>query len=76
MPKEILNDLKIPDVKSKFLIFHGKLDDVVPYNRAVETNSFLDLKEISCKMILDDDCAHSISPIALDEINKFYEHWN
>ena len=75
LPKEILNDLKIPDVKSSFLIFHGKLDDVVPYNRAVETNSFLDLKKISCKIILDDKCAHSISPTAIDEINKFYEHW-
>ena len=75
MPKEILYDLKTTDVKSSFLIFHGKLDDVVPYNRAVETNSFLDLKKISSKMILDDNCAHSISPTAIDEINKFYEHW-
>tara|TARA_A100001011_G_scaffold172432_1_gene181252 strand:- start:5536 stop:6138 length:603 start_codon:yes stop_codon:yes gene_type:complete len=75
LPKEILNDLKIPNIKSSFLIFHGKLDDVVPYNRAVETNSFLELKKISCKLVLDDNCAHSISPIALDEINKFYKDW-
>ena len=51
------------------------MDDVVPYNRAVETNSFLDLKKISSKIILDDNCAHSISPTAIEEINKFYEHW-
>ncbi len=75
LPKEILNDLKIPYIKSSFLIFHGKLDDVVPYNRAVETNSFLDLKKISCKIVLDDNCAHSISQTALNEINKFYKHW-
>ena len=75
LPKEILKDLKTTDVKSSFLIFHGKLDDVVPYNRAVETNSFLDLKKISSKIILDDNCAHSISPTAIDEINNFYENW-
>lgn len=76
LPKEILNDLKISEIKSSFLIFHGKMDDVVPFNRAVETNSFLESKKFSSKLVLDDNCAHSISPIALDEINKLYEHWN
>ena len=76
LPKEILNDLKISEIKSSFLIFHGKMDDVVPFNRAVETNSFLESKKFSSKLVLDDNCAHSISPIALDEINKLYENWN
>ena len=75
LPDSILETLTIADSKTKYLIFHGKLDDVVSYQQALQTNQFLESKNINNKIVLDDNCHHSISPLAIDEINLLYQDW-
>ena len=71
----ILETLTIADSKTKYLIIHGKLDDVVSYQQALQTHQFLESKNINNKIVLDDNCHHSISPLAIDEINLLYQDW-
>ncbi len=75
LPLSILKDLKILKNKTKYLIFHGKIDDVVSINQALETHKFLKSQNITSKIILDDNCGHSISPLALNSINELYNSW-
>ena len=75
LPDSILGTLTIADSKTKYLIFHGKLDDVVSYQQALQTHQFLESKNINNKIVLDDNCHHSISPLAIDEINLLYQDW-
>ena len=75
LPSAILNNLKIVKNNNQYLIFHGKIDDVVSSNQAVETQKFLASKKISSKIILDENCGHTISPLALNAINDLYKSW-
>ena len=75
LPESILETLSVAESKTKYLIFHGKLDDVVPYHQSVQTHQFLESKNINNKIVLDDNCQHSISPVAINEINLLYQDW-
>ena len=75
LPSAILNNLKIVKNNNQYLIFHGKIDDVVSSNQAVETQKFLASQKISSKIILDENCGHTISPLALNAINDLYKSW-
>ena len=41
LPKKILEEIELKKNNTKYLIFHGKIDDVVSPNQAIETHSFL-----------------------------------
>ena len=75
LPDSILKTLAVSDSKTNYLIFHGKLDDVVSYQQALQTHQYLESKNIKNKIILDDNCHHSISSLAIDEINLLYQDW-
>ena len=75
LPLSILEDFKLCNNKTQYLIFHGKIDDVVSSEQAVQTQNFLDNKNILSKIILDENCGHSISPLALNGINQLYKSW-
>ena len=75
LPSFILENLKLCKNNTQYLIFHGKIDDVVSSEQAVETKNFLDKKKIQSKIILDENCGHSISPLAINEINQLYKSW-
>ena len=75
LPESILETLAFSDCKTKYLIFHGKLNDVVSYQQALQTHQFLESKNIKNKIVLDNDCQHSISPLAINEINLLYQDW-
>lgn len=75
LPLSILEDLKLCNNKTQYLIFHGKIDDVVSSEQAVQTQNFLDNKKIPSKIILDENCGHSISPLAINGINQLYKYW-
>ena len=75
LPYAILRELKLSKNDSKYLILHGKLDDVISYEQSLETQTFLESKKIISKIVLDDSCGHSISPDALDAINQLYKSW-
>ena len=75
LPESILESLTILENNTKYLIFHGKLDDVVSYQQALQTHQFLESKNIKNKIVLDNDCQHSISPLAINEINLLYQDW-
>ena len=75
LPESLLESLKIFINNTKYLIFHGKLDDVVSHQQALQTHKFLESKNIKSKIVLDNDCHHSISPLAINEINLLYQDW-
>jgi phospholipase/carboxylesterase len=75
LPSTILEDLKLCNNNTQYLIFHGEIDDVVSSEQAVQTQNFLDKKKIPSKIILDENCGHSISPLALNGINQLYKSW-
>ena len=75
LPESLLESLKIFINNTKYLIFHGKLDDVVSHQQALQTHKFLESKNIKSKIVLDNDCYHSISPLAINEINLLYQDW-
>ena len=75
LPSTIIETLNIQANKTSYLIFHGKLDDVVSYQQAIQTHEFLQSNKIKNKLVLDDNCQHSISSLALEEINKLYKNW-
>ena len=60
---------------TKYLIFHGKIDDVVSPNQAIETHNFLIDQKIESQIIMDDNCGHSISPLAIEAINNKFNNW-
>lgn len=75
LPKIILDKLEIKNTSTTFEIFHGKQDDVVDYHQAIETNEFLRGLNFKSKLVLDENCSHSISPLALNMINQSYLSW-
>tara|TARA_Y100000996_G_scaffold400157_1_gene369886 strand:+ start:6639 stop:7241 length:603 start_codon:yes stop_codon:yes gene_type:complete len=75
LPKEILETLNLVKNSSQYLIFHGKADDVVSFEQAIQTHNFLIDNKIIADLILDENCAHSVSPLALKSINKLYKSW-
>jgi dipeptidyl aminopeptidase/acylaminoacyl peptidase len=75
LPSTILEDLKLCNNNTQYLIFHGEIDDVVSSEQAVQTQNFLDNKKIPSKIILDENCGHSISPLAINGINQLYKSW-
>jgi phospholipase/carboxylesterase len=75
LPKKILEKIKLKKNNSKYLIFHGKIDDVVSPNQAIETHSFLLDQKINSQLIMDDNCGHSISPLAIEAINNQFKNW-
>ena len=75
LPKIILEKIELKKNNTKYLIFHGKIDDVVSPNQAVETHSFLSDQKIKSQLIIDDNCGHSISPLAIEAINNQFKNW-
>ena len=74
LPKKILEEIDLKKNNTKYLIFHGKIDDVVSANQALETHQFLVDQKIECQIIIDDNCGHSISPLALEAINNQFKN--
>ena len=74
LPKKILEEIDLKKNNTKYLIFHGKIDDVVSANQALETHQFLVDQKIESQIILDDNCGHSISPLALEAINNQFKN--
>jgi phospholipase/carboxylesterase len=74
LPKKILNEIDLKKNNTKYLIFHGKIDDVVSPNQALETHDFLIDKKMESQIVIDDSCSHSISPLALDAINNQFKN--
>ena len=74
MPKKILEEIDLKKNNTKYLIFHGKIDDVVSANQALETHQFLVDQKIESQIIIDDNCGHSISPLALEAINNQFKN--
>jgi len=72
--KKILEKLELKKNNTKYLIFHGKIDDVVSPNQAIETHSFLSDQKINSQLIMDDNCGHSISPLAIEAINNQFKN--
>ena len=75
LPISILEDLKLNKNNTQYLIFHGKIDEVVSSEQAVQTQLFLESKKIPNKIVLDENCGHSISSLALNAINQLYKSW-
>ena len=75
LPKIILEKIELKKNNTKYLIFHGKIDDVVSPNQAIETHSFLSDQKINSQLIMDDNCGHSISPLAIEAINNQFKNW-
>ena len=75
LPKIILEKIELKKNNTKYLIFHGKIDDVVSPNQAIETHSFLSDQKIKSQLIMDDNCGHSISPLAIEAINNLFKNW-
>ena len=75
LPLSILEDLKLYKNNTQYLIFHGKIDEVVSSEQALQTQSFLESKKIPTNIVLDENCGHSISPLALNAINQLYKSW-
>ncbi len=75
LPLSILKNLTLIKNSTQYLIFHGKIDDVVSCDQSIETQSFLESKNIISNITLDENCGHSISPLALNAINKLYKNW-
>lgn len=74
LPKKILEEIDLKKNNTKYLIFHGKIDDVVSPNQALETHDFLIDKKMESQIVIDDSCGHSISPLALDAINNQFKN--
>ena len=74
LPKKILEEIDLKKNNTKYLLFHGKIDDVVSANQALETHQFLVDQKIECQIIIDDNCGHSISPLALEAINNQFKN--
>ena len=74
LPKKILEEIDLKKNNTKYLIFHGKIDDVVSANQALETHQFLVDQKIASQIIIDDNCGHSISPLALEAINNQFKN--
>ena len=74
LPKKILEEIDLKKNITKYLIFHGKIDDVVSANQALETHQFLVDQKIESQIIIDDNCGHSISPLALEAINNQFKN--
>ena len=74
LPKKILEEIDLKNNNTKYLIFHGKIDDVVSANQALETHQFLVDQKIESQIIIDDNCGHSISPLALEAINNQFKN--
>jgi phospholipase/carboxylesterase len=74
LPKKILEEIDLKKNNTKYLIFHGKIDDVVSANQALETHHFLVDQKMESQIIIDDNCGHSISPLALDAINNQFKN--
>jgi len=74
LPKKILEEIDLKKNNTKYLIFHGKIDDVVSANQALETHHFLIDQKMESQIIIDDNCGHSISPLALDAINNQFKN--
>ena len=74
LPKKILEEIDLKKNNTKYLIFHGKIDDVVSANQALETHQFLVDQKIESQIIIDDNCGHSISPLALEAINNQFKN--
>ena len=74
LPKKILEEIDLKKNNTKYLIFHGKIDDVVSANQALETHQFLFDQKIESQIIIDDNCGHSISPLALEAINNQFKN--
>ena len=51
------------------------MDDVVSPNQAIETHSFLSEHKINSQLIMDDNCSHSISSLAIEAINSQFKNW-
>ena len=75
LPREILDNVNLVKNSSQYLIFHGKIDDVVSYEQAIQTHNYLTENKIINELVLDKNCAHSVSPLALESINKLYKSW-
>ena len=75
LPKQILDKIELKKNNTKYLIFHGKMDDVVSPNQAIETHSFLSEHKINSQLIMDDNCSHSISSLAIEAINSQFKNW-
>ena len=75
LTKKILEKIELKKNNTKYLIFHGKIDDVVSPNQAIETHSFLSNQKINSQLIMDDNCGHSISPLAIEAINNQFKNW-
>ena len=75
LPKIILEKIELKKNNTNYLIFHGKIDDVVSPNQAIETHSFLSDQKIKSQLIMDDNCGHSISPLAIEAINNQFKNW-
>ena len=74
LPKKILEEIDLKKNNTKYLIFHGKIDDVVSANQALETHHFLIDQKMESQIIIDDNCGHSISPLALEAINNQFKN--
>ena len=74
LPKKILEEIDLKKNNTKYLIFYGKIDDVVSANQALETHQFLVDQKIESQIIIDDNCGHSISPLALEAINNQFKN--
>ena len=74
LPKKILEEIDLKKNNTKYLIFHGQIDDVVSANQALETHQFLVDQKIESQIIIDDNCGHSISPLALEAINNQFKN--
>ena len=51
LPNEILEKIELKKNNTKYLIFHGKIDDVVSPNQAIETHNFLISQKIDSQII-------------------------
>ena len=74
LPKKILEEIDLKKNNTKYLIIHGKKDDVVSSNQALETHQLLVDQKIESQRIIDDNCGLSISPLALEAINNQFKN--
>ena len=75
LPEKTLDEIKKLNLSQKFYIFHGRSDDVVPYERSQYLHDFLISKKIKSNLNLEVNCDHEISVNAIKEINLKVNEW-
>ena len=75
LPNSILNELKEINVNQNYLIFHGRSDSVVPYERSEQLTQYLNNKKITNELIIQEDHDHGISEEAIENMKVKINQW-